>query len=113
MVLRAFIGRGRDRTWMDMDEKRLAALAWEECARFSGLSGTYDRCWVKTWEQGIPCQRVGHRQWLEKLGMLAREFRGSLAFAGAGYGGVGLADCAAQARAAAERILADPSIRHG
>lgn len=105
-VLRCFVGRAGDEAAVDLPDRELVERIRAEVEPASGLSVEPEYVRVVRWRRALPQYEVGH---LERVaaaeGALGEEAPG-VVLAGAGYRGVGIADCVRQGTEAARRILA-------
>lgn len=89
---------------VDEDLAELPKIALADLQRIAGISiGTFDDVRVTTWRQSLVQQRVGHRDNIAAL-RDAAEACSSLAIAGAGLGGNGIAGTIAQARTVIDQL---------
>lgn len=103
-LVRAFVGGPRGATLFERDDRELVRVAREELTRFMGQLGAPLFARVFRYERGSPQPELGHLSRLQAIfGRLRAEPR--LSLIGPGYEGVGIPDCARQARAVAEALL--------
>lgn len=103
-LVRAFVGGPRGEQLFGQADDELVRVAEAELTRFMGPLGrpTFSR--VFRYERGSPQLELGHGERLRRISArLAGLPRVSLI--GPGYDGVGIPDCARQARAVAEALL--------
>jgi oxygen-dependent protoporphyrinogen oxidase len=104
--LRCSISRRDAARALDLDEQTLVEELSAELGEAMGLRGEPLDALVTRWEEALPLYRPGH---LERVDRIERELSRRLprvALAGAAYRGIGVPQCIAQGRAAAERTLA-------
>ncbi|MBX3433808.1 MAG: protoporphyrinogen oxidase [Pirellulales bacterium] len=103
--LRAFVGGALAPELVDRDDAELVATVRRELDRLLGLRG--EPLWsdVARWRDAMPQYDVGHVQLVEAIEARTTALAG-LALAGNAYRGVGIPQCIASGRAAAERIAA-------
>lgn len=102
-LMRVFIGGARGEQWLDRDDEGLVALALEELESIWGLTSSPVVSRVYRWPNGNPQYDVGHAQRMqEMMESLAARVPG-IHLAGSGYRGIGLPDCIASGRGAAQR----------
>ena len=103
-LVRAFVGGARGGSSLDREDAELATLAQRELERFMGSLGTPLFVRVFRYERGTPQPEVGHLERLQRM-KAALSARPWLSVIGSGYGGVGIPDCARQAREVARGLL--------
>lgn len=103
-LVRAFVGGPRGAHLFERGDEELTALALAELRRWMGPLGRPLFSRVFRYERGSPQLELGHLSRMRAVSdRLAREPR--LSLIGPGYDGVGIPDCARQARAVAEALL--------
>lgn len=102
VLLRGFFGGERDPHAIEATDEALVARAHEELASLLRIEGSPLFKQVFRWPRANPQLEIGH---LDRLAAFERELRRwpGLFLAGAGYRGVGIADCIADGRAAARQ----------
>lgn len=103
IVLRASVGRHRDRADLDRDDDDLAWAALGEVATATGLSDAPLARSVTRWDQALPQYPVGHPGLVRRVRRALAGHRG-LTVCGAWLDGVGVASCIASGEAAAARV---------
>ena len=103
MLLRAFVGRVGDESFMQMDDPDLIRSVTEALRPLLGLRGDPERTWVQRWPEAMPQYNVGHGEWLESVDS-AMSGEPGLFLAGASYRGIGVPDCVRQGQETAQRI---------
>lgn len=105
-LLRVFYGGRRDAEAWAMPDPAAIALAQSELRRMFGIRVEPAAACVARWAGAMAQPAVGHLAQLERIeAALARH--PNLALAGNAFAGIGIADCIAVGRRAAERILGD------
>jgi len=103
-LLRVFVGGPRDQDLVRAGEDRVRAVAIEELEALVGIEARPVRSWAQVWEDGLHKYTVGHVGRVARVeSMLAA--RPGLALAGAALYGVGLNECIASGRRAADSVL--------
>lgn len=104
--LRVMIGGQRNPDLAARDEPGLIALARQGVQQTMGVADTPEVTFVRRWARGIPNYRVGH---LANVDAVFERLRGlpGLHLTSNAYYGIGINDCVAQARACAERVVAE------
>jgi oxygen-dependent protoporphyrinogen oxidase len=106
-LLRAFLGGPRGEHHLAADDDALVTLAREELADLMGfetkLGGEPLLTAVHRHPRATPQYLVGHR---ERVAELTAQLPPGLALAGAAYHGIGIPDCIASGRRAADAVLA-------
>ncbi|NIV28690.1 MAG: protoporphyrinogen oxidase, partial [Anaerolineae bacterium] len=104
-LLRCFFGRAGQEDILQLDDRELLHLAYQELRSLVGLRGEPILTRVYRWPRAMPQYPVGHLQRLAQLEAALSEHPG-LVLAGAAYRGIGLPDCVKQAQESAEQVLA-------
>jgi protoporphyrinogen/coproporphyrinogen III oxidase len=107
--LRCSVGRRSTARALSLDDAALVEALSAELREAMGLRGEPLSAHVTRWDRALPHYEPGHIERVERiereLGRLPR-----VALAGAAYRGMGVPQCIAQGRAAAERTLAAMSV---
>lgn len=101
--LRAFVGGVLRPELVDRSDDELVALARRELEGLLGLRGVPLATDVARWRESMPQYDVGHVQRVDRL-MARADALPRLALAGNAYRGVGIPQCIASGRAAAESV---------
>jgi oxygen-dependent protoporphyrinogen oxidase len=104
VLLRGFFGGGRDQTAMDLSDRELVDLALKELSEILGPLPAPALERVYRWSEATPQVEVGHKESLTVIEGILNRFPG-LEIAGNGIRGVGIPDCIADGRRAAESVL--------
>jgi oxygen-dependent protoporphyrinogen oxidase len=102
VLVRAYLGAGPDAE-LPSEPEALADLALAELEDLLGLAGPPLLARVHRFGAANPQYRVGHR---ERIAAVEAALPPNLALAGCAYHGLGIPDCIASGRRAAERVLA-------
>ncbi|WAH38453.1 protoporphyrinogen oxidase [Alicyclobacillus dauci] len=105
IVLRCYVGRAGQQTYLELDDGEMVRMVAREVNDLVGISATPVFHKVTRWENAMPNYLVGHLERLDQLEQAIHSTLPGVEIAGAGYHGLGLPDCIAQANDAAERIL--------
>ncbi|MDQ1289498.1 MAG: protoporphyrinogen/coproporphyrinogen oxidase [Actinomycetota bacterium] len=105
VVIRAMVGRDGDQAWSGMDDAVLVTAVRRELAASMGVHGEPDAVHVRRLPLAMPQYTVGHADRLRAADRALAEPPG-LYLTGAGYRGVGLAACLAQAKNVAAAVRA-------
>jgi oxygen-dependent protoporphyrinogen oxidase len=105
VLLRGFLGGGRDPRRLDQDDDDLIDLAREALADVMSISGTPIFARLSRWTRQSPQYEVGH---LERLAAVENHLARipGLFVTGSGFRSIGIPDCIADAREAAARASA-------
>ncbi|HSJ85327.1 MAG TPA: protoporphyrinogen oxidase [Acidimicrobiia bacterium] len=104
-LLRVFVGGPGGQVLARAAQDRVRAVAIEELETLVGIAARPVRSWAHVWEDGLHKYTVGHLDRVARVeSMLAA--RPGLALAGAALYGVGLNECIASGRRAAESVSA-------
>jgi oxygen-dependent protoporphyrinogen oxidase len=106
LLIRAMVGRDGDQAWNAMDDDTLIRAVRAELAAAMGLDAEPVAVHVRRMPAAMPQYTVGHAARLVAVDTALRSLPG-LHLTGAGYRGVGLAGCIAQAQDAASAVLAE------
>jgi oxygen-dependent protoporphyrinogen oxidase len=99
-LLRAFLGGARDPDVLAKSDRELSETALDELGKILGIRGAPTLTRVYRWNRASPQQEVGHLDLVAKIdAQLARH--PGLFVSAAGFRGVGIPDCVADARATA------------
>jgi protoporphyrinogen/coproporphyrinogen III oxidase len=102
--LRCSVARGRNAAAMEMRDGALVDQIAAELQETIGLAGRPLDAHVTRWERSLPIYRTGHLERVEHIEGEIERLSG-LELAGAAYRGIGVPQCIAQGRAAAQRLL--------
>lgn len=112
VLLRCFMGRDGDESWVGMSDAEMVEVCRGELASLMGITVAPTFTRVTRWMRAMPQYLVGHQDLLRAIDRHLEAFPG-LHLTGSAYRGVGLPDCIkeadATARKAAERLRA-PSV---
>lgn len=103
VLIKSMVGRYGDARWEEMTDEQIIDGVRADLADMLGLKATPFDSLVQRWPQAMPQYLVGHAARLDRIDDLVAGF-GHLHLTGAAYRGSGLAGCATQAAATAERI---------
>lgn len=104
VLLRAFIGSRTGRA-LELSDEDLVAAAQQDVEETLGVRGAPHLVRLGRWTQLMPQYTVGH---LSRVAAVEAAMTGvpGIVLAGATYRGVGIPDCVAQGRAAAQKLVA-------
>ena len=102
VLLRAFLGGGRDPHRLDAGDAELISVAREELAELLGISGDPLFARVFRWTRQSPQYEVGHQQRVETIAQRLATLPGVF-ITGSGFRAIGIPDCIADARDTAGR----------
>jgi oxygen-dependent protoporphyrinogen oxidase len=101
-LLRAFLGGARDPDVLLKSDRELVEIALREMGQILGIRGAPTLTRVYRWDRSSPQQEVGHLDLMAKIdAQLARH--PGLFVSAAGFRGVGIPDCVADARSVAAK----------
>lgn len=103
-LLRAYAGGALQRELLQRSDAELVDLVRSDVRDLLRIEATPDLAIVRRWIDALPEYEVGHLERVETIDRSARALP-RFALAGAAYRGVGVSDCIASARAAAQRII--------
>ncbi len=104
VLIRVFIGGALQPELLDEADADLRRIAMEELASLLHTVGEPLFADIARWPRSMPQYHVGHLDRIARIERLVARHRG-LALAGNAYRGVGIPQCIASGRAAAERIV--------
>ena len=105
VLLRAFLGRSGDDSFLAHSDSKLAEVATETLRPILGIRGSPERSWVLRWQDGMPQYKVDHADWLQVLDSELTAFP-DLFLCGSSYRGIGVPDCVRQGRDTAQSVYA-------
>jgi len=103
VLLRAFLGGAFGRGVLDRDDQELVGTARTVLERYLGIKGKPLFEALSRYPRAMVQYRIGHGDLCRRI-RAAADAAGGLRLCGGAYGGVGIPDCIADARAAAENI---------
>ncbi len=103
VLMRAFVGGGRDPGALDQRDDELVARAMAALRPLLGISGEPSMTRVYRFERKSAQHNVGHLDRMANIDRLLAAHRG-LFVTGSGFRGVGIPDCVADARATARKV---------
>ncbi len=105
VLLRGFLGGGRDPRRLDASDETLIALARDELTRLLGITGEAVVTRLFRWTRQSPQYEVGHLQRVAAIEQGLASIPG-LFVTGSGFRAIGIPDCIADARETAARAAA-------
>ncbi|HJP64710.1 MAG TPA: protoporphyrinogen oxidase, partial [Actinomycetota bacterium] len=104
-VVRCFVGRAGDESWMDSSDSKLVVAVSEDLRKAIGLERTPEAFRVTRWPRSMPQYDVGHLDRVARIEDALEETPGMFVV-GSPYRGVGIADCVRQAGETASVVRA-------
>ena len=101
VLLRGFLGGGRDPHRLDADDQTLIAEVQRELTAILGISGTPIFSRLYRWTRQSPQYEVGHLERLRAIDGLVATVPG-LFLTGSGFRAIGIPDCVADGRRSEE-----------
>ncbi|WP_067930829.1 protoporphyrinogen oxidase [Alicyclobacillus kakegawensis] len=101
-LIRGYVGRAGDEQGLTLDDPEIIRRVRQELADLTGITAKPVFARLTRWDKSMPQYTVGH---LERLAEVEKELAQRLPgvfLTGAGYRGVGIPDCVAQAQTVAE-----------
>jgi oxygen-dependent protoporphyrinogen oxidase len=111
VLLRGFLGGGRDPRRLDAADDALVALAQEELTQLMGISGVPLFTRLFRWPRQSPQYEVGHLQRVAAIDERLASIPGMFV-TGSGFRAIGIPDCIADGRETAARAAAFVQARH-
>ena len=105
VLLRAFVGRPNDASFLERDDSELVEAAVGALRPLLGIRGVPERAWVNRQPESMPRYKIDHTGWLEDVDRELAAYP-ELFLCGSSYRGIGVPDCVRQGRDTAERIRA-------
>ena len=99
-LLRAFLGGARDPNVLSKTDQELTDVALADLTTILGIRGLPTLTRVYRWKQASPQQEVGHAELMKRIDTKLALHSG-LFISAAGFRGVGIPDCIADARSTA------------
>lgn len=105
-LVRCYVGRAGDEAGVDLSDEELTAAVRRDLLELMGVTAAPEFVEITRLRNSMPQYPVGHTEAIAAFGTaLSRSLPGVFA-AGVPFGGVGLPDCVAQGRSAAEHMWA-------
>lgn len=104
-LLRAFLGGARDPDILSKNDRELTNAALGDLTKILGIRGLPSFSRVYRWNRSSPQQEVGHDELMKRIAAKLARHKG-LFISAAGFRGVGIPDCVADARTVAGRAAA-------
>jgi oxygen-dependent protoporphyrinogen oxidase len=105
VLLRAFLGGARDPDVLSKSDQDLIHAALGDMSKILGITGEPTLTRVYRWNRSTPQQEVGHVELMQRIDSTLAGHPG-LFISAAGFRGVGIPDCIADARATAASAAA-------
>jgi oxygen-dependent protoporphyrinogen oxidase len=99
-LLRAFLGGARDPHVLEKSDNELVEMALGDLTRILDIRGTPTLTRLYRWNRSSPQQEVGHADLMQRIDARLTQHAG-LFISAAGFRGVGIPDCIADARSTA------------
>lgn len=106
-LLRAYIGHAGAQEWMQMTDDELVEAARKDLMDLMDLKAEPEFVEVSRCNQSMPQYPIGHKEHMEKVRHDLSQYFPNVFLCGAGYGGVGIPDCIAQGKEAAEQLISN------
>lgn len=105
-LIRCYVGRSGDERFLELSDEELAAVVRRDIQDLMGISATPEFVEITRLNHSMPQYPIGHVEATAKLRENAARQLPGIQITGAAFGGVGLPDCIAQGKAAAQALLA-------
>ncbi|MCS7223694.1 MAG: protoporphyrinogen oxidase [Armatimonadetes bacterium] len=105
-LLRCFVALGDPSATNDQQEDQIVRKALNHLAPILQIKGQPIKWWLFRWEKALPLYRVGHHLFLAEVEASLTRLTG-LAFAGNWLRGIGIPDCLASGKEAADKVWGD------
>ncbi|EHS57192.1 protoporphyrinogen oxidase [Paenibacillus sp. Aloe-11] len=104
-LLRTYIGHAGAQEWMQMTDAELVDAARKDLKDLMGLKAEPEFVEVSRCNESMPQYPIGHKEHMAKVRHDLSQYFPNMFLCGAGYGGVGIPDCVAQGKDAAEQLI--------
>lgn len=104
-LLRCYAGKPSDQKIVSYDDDTIVNLVLKDLEKTMGITAQPESSIVTRWKEQMPQYTVGHRERVEKVKQEVKKAHPGLLLAGASYDGVGIPDCIADGKTAAESVL--------
>ncbi|MEC0183067.1 protoporphyrinogen oxidase [Paenibacillus peoriae] len=104
-LLRAYIGHAGAQEWMQMTDDELVDVARKDLKDLMGLKAEPEFVEVSRCNESMPQYPIGHKEHMAKVRHDLSQHFPNVFLCGAGYEGVGIPDCVAQGKDAAEQLI--------
>lgn len=104
-LLRTYIGRSGAQQWTNMEDSELIEAAKRDLRELTGLNTVPQWAEVSRCLSAMPQYPVGHVEMMNEVRFDLEKSLPGVLLCGAGYNGVGIPDCVAGGRGAAEKLL--------
>lgn len=105
VLLRCYVGHATDERWLLMGDDDIVRKVRSELRQLMGIHAEPLFYEVKRWQRAMPQYEVDHVRRLDELERSLEATWPGLFVAGASYAGVGIPDCVAQGKRAAEQAV--------
>jgi protoporphyrinogen/coproporphyrinogen III oxidase len=107
VIIRCYVGRAKQQEFLNLPDDKMAEMVRSEIENLVGITAQPEFTKVTRWDRAMPQYLVNHLDNVRKVEQeLATELP-HVYIAGAGYRGIGIPDCIAQGRQAANLALSD------
>lgn len=106
LLIRCYVGRQGDLRGVTMSDEQLVRAVRHDLHQTLGLAAEPVFAEITRWPEAMPQYGVGHTEKIASFRAALRARMPGVAVTGAGFAGVGLPDCIAQGKQAAEEIIA-------
>ncbi len=103
-VLRVFVGGALQPDVFELSDEQIECLIWEDLHTYLGIEAVPMLSLITRYARAMPQYHIGHLDLVSQIEQKLAAYPG-LALAGNAYRGVGLPDCIASGRRAAEQVL--------
>lgn len=99
-MVRAFLGRADDESWVHASDEIITEAVRDEAKRTLGIKATPDRTVITRWQAAMPQYEIGHARRIGEIETLMEAIP-RLAITGNYLRGIGIPDCVREGRNAA------------
>lgn len=105
VLIRCYVGRAGDDAIVNESDATIVQQVIQDLTSITPIKGEPLFSVITRWKNGMPQYAVGHQQWLRQLYQHVEQHFPGVRLAGSSYEGIGLPDCIAQGKKAAEAVL--------
>jgi oxygen-dependent protoporphyrinogen oxidase len=106
VLLRTYVGRSDSQEWVHLSDEELLSIVRKELQELMGITAQPAFSEISRCNRSMPQYPVGHTEQLTILREQLREQKPGVFLCGGGFEGVGIPDCIAQGKKAAEQLFA-------
>ncbi|RIV28616.1 protoporphyrinogen oxidase [Alicyclobacillaceae bacterium I2511] len=105
VLIRCYVGRSGQQESLQLENDAITAMVQDELRKVLNISAQPWFVKITRWPQSMPNYPVGHTDLVSDVELALQNEAPGVFIAGAGYHGLGIPDCIANANGAAEKVL--------